>query len=166
MTRLALAVAAIALLAASHADSRHPSHAHPHRHKPLRVVRAFVVSGTPQTARAFVAPGKAKYQTVFPGLLVVRVVGAPRQKQKRHVRYTCVTNGCDFGAADQPNKGQGIEHVTTGGDYYTVEVNNGKAAIRVEIEGDQPAGTYTVQALPDQGYGERTVGAFFTLTTR
>ena len=161
MKRLALAVAAVALLAAYHADSRQPSHARPHR--PLRVVRAFAVSGTPQTATAFVAPGKAKYQTQFPGLLVVRVVGAPRQKQKRHVRFTCVTEGCDFGAADQPNKGQGIEHVTTGGDYYTVEVDNGRAAIRVTIEADEPAGTYTVQAVPDRGYGERTVGAAFTL---
>ena len=166
MTRLALAVAAIALLAASHADSRKPSHAHPHRAKPLRVVRALVVSGTPQTATAFVAPGKAKYQTVFPGLLVVRVVGAPKQKQTRHVRYTCLTKGCGFGITDQPNNGKGIDHKTEDGDYYTVEVNNGKAAIRVAIEGDEPAGTYTVQALPDRGYGERTVGAFFTLTTR
>ena len=166
MKRLALAIAAIALLAASHAAPHKPAHAPAQPRKPLRVVRAFVVSGTPQKARAYAAPGQAKYQTEFPDLLVVRVLGAPRQKQKRHVRFTCVTKGCGLGSADQPNKGEGIEHVTTDGDYYTVVVDRGKAAIRVTIEADVPVGTYTVRAVPDQGYGERTVPAFFTLTSR
>jgi hypothetical protein len=160
--RLALAAAAIALLAASHAQPHSKPHAQPR--KPLRVVRAFVVSGTPQTATAFAAPGETKYQTEFPGLLVVRVVGAPRQKQKRHVRFTCVTEDCTFGAAEQPNHGEGIEHKDDG--YYTAEVNDGKAAIRVTIEATVPAGSYTVSAVPDQGYGERAVGASFKLISR
>jgi len=163
--RLALAVAAIALVAASHPAPHQPPRAHAHPRKPLHVVRAFVVSGTPQTARAFVAPGEAKYQTEFPGLLVVRVVGAPRQKQPRHVRFTCVTKGCAFGAADQPNKGQDVDHVTNDGNYYRAAVNHGKAAIRVTVEADSPFGTYTVAAVPEEGYRERTVGASFTLTS-
>jgi hypothetical protein len=164
--RLALALAAIALLAASHANPRKSPSAHlVQPRKPLRVVRAFVVSGTPQTATAFVAPGEAKYQTTFPGLLVVRVVGAPRQKQKRRVRFTCVTKGCTFGAADQPNKGRDVDHITTDGDYYSAQVNDGKAAIRVMIEANSPLGTYTVAAIPQEGYRERTVGVTFTLTS-
>jgi hypothetical protein len=167
VTRVALALAAIALLAAAHAPP--PAQHHPAAHakrKPLRVVRAFVVSGTPQTATAFAAPGEAKYQTEFPGPLVVRVVGAPRQKQKRHVRYTCVTKGCTFGSAEQPNP-KAVDHKTDEGEnYYIAEVNDGRAAIRVTIEADSPAGTYVVRAVPDEGYRERTIGASFTLTTR
>jgi hypothetical protein len=169
--RLALAVAALALLAASHAAPSTPKHAAAQaKHKPVhivRVVRAFVVSGTPQTATAFASPGETKYQTEFPALLVVRVVGAPKQKQKRHVRFTCVTKGCTFGSTDQPDQGHGIEHVTnTDENYYTVEVNANKAAVRITVEADVPSGTYTVQAVPDQGYAERVVGASFTLISR
>jgi len=162
--RLALAVAAIAFVAASHANPRPPSHAPgAHPRKPLRVVRAFVVSGTPQTARAFVAPGEAKYQTEFPQPLVVRVVGARPQKQKPRVRFTCVTKDCTFVATEQPNP-DAVTHRDDGD--YSVQVNDGKAVLRVTIEAESPLGTYTVAAIPLEGYRERAVGVSFTLTSR
>jgi hypothetical protein len=126
-------------------------------------VRVEIVSGNTQTASAYVSPGSKDYVTEFPGLLVARMDGVP-PAVPRHVRYSCVTKGCTFAAADQPNEGKGINHAEDGS--YGVGTVSGKSSLRVAIRAVVPAGTYTVRADPVLRKGERGVPATFTLTTR
>lgn len=161
MMRLALASAVLALAAAAHAAPHAQLHAK--AAPPAKVVRVTIVSGSGQTARAYVAPAEKSYVTEFPGLLVVRMDGVP-PGEPRHVRFVCVTKSGKFDAADQPNAGEGINHAEDGS--YGVETVKGTASLRVAIKAAVVGGTYTVRAEPVVRKGERGVPAFFTLTTR
>ena len=55
-------------------------------------------SGTPQTARAWVAARADRYETHFDSPLVVKVGGGVDK-----VRFRCITRGCEFPPSDQPN---------------------------------------------------------------
>lgn len=122
------------------------------------IVRAEIVSGTPQTARAYVAAGEAKYATEF-APLVVRVSGPAAAK--RRMRFHCVTRGCAF-VTDAPENGDRIDPAT-----YDVDVKGGKASLHVTIVAGNPAGTYVLYAQPLAGKGERAVkSGTFTLTSR
>ncbi|GAC1585726.1 MAG: hypothetical protein NVS3B7_20670 [Candidatus Elarobacter sp.] len=157
--RLALAASVVALAAAVQPAP------HPTRGPSIATVRARVVSGTNQTATAHVAAAAKKYVTDFPGVLVVRVDGAPRAEHTpRHVRFRCVTKGCIFVPADQPNDGQDVDRIDE--EAYKAKVLDGKASIRVSIQGDRPQAVYTVTAEPTVRRGERAVSATITLISR
>ncbi|MEO7040616.1 MAG: hypothetical protein ABI186_11365 [Candidatus Elarobacter sp.] len=119
------------------------------------LVRADVVSGTPQSERAYVANGEAKFATEF-APLVVRVRGAVKR-----MRFHCVSRGCVF-VTDQPPNGDRIDPAT-----YDVDVTDGKASLRITIVAATPAGTYAVFAIPVAAKGEHAVkSGTFTLTSR
>lgn len=169
--RLVLALSVLALIAAAHAAP----HAKPQPAARAVTVHAQIVSGTPQTARAYVEPGAAKYLTDFPVLLVVAVDATPLEGEKRRVRFHCATKGCAFVAADQPNEGNDVHEVTTNAvgakrvvDTTTkdADVVKGRASIHIAVEADRPDVTYTVTATPIVQIGERAVPASFTLTSR
>ena len=127
-----------------------------------RVVRVEPVAGTPQSATAYVAPDAVRYLTEFPRLLVVRVSGPnPKTLEKRHVRFTCVTPGCVLAPADEPD---GVERATPAA--YTVEVDKGRASLRVIVSSGRAVGTYIISAVPEVEKGERSVPASFVLTSR
>ena len=140
-------------------------HATPKPSPPPKVVRAIVVSGDGQTARAFVAPSSAQYQTDFPDLLVVRFVPRPQSGEERHVKFRCMTDGCAFAAADQPDV-KNLEHPLPR--VYDVKVDNdGKAVVRISLLARSVTGVFTIRAepLPADGSNERTANAEFTLKT-
>lgn len=119
------------------------------------LVRADIVSGTPQTVRAYVANGEAKYATDF-APLVVHVTGSAKR-----MRYHCVTRGCAF-VTDQPPNGDRIDPAT-----YDVDVKAGKASLRITIVAATPAGTYALYAQPVAAKGRHTLkSGTFTLTSR
>lgn len=119
------------------------------------LVRADVVSGTPQTVSAYVANGEAKFATEF-APLVVRVTGAAKR-----MRYHCITRGCVF-VTDQPPNGDRIDPAT-----YDVDVKNGKASLRITIVSATPTGTYALYAQPVAPKGGHTLkSGTFTLTSR
>jgi hypothetical protein len=60
--------------------------------------RLTIKSGTPQTARAWVAARANRYETKFDAALVVNV-----SPDKIKVRFRCITRGCEFPPADQPD---------------------------------------------------------------
>jgi len=130
---------------------------------PVNVVRVEIVSGSGQTAPAYMKPSSKSYVTEFPDLLVAQMDGVPR-KTLRHVRFSCVTKDCTFVPADQLNEGKGVNHATDGS--YGVETVGGRASLRVSIETAVAVGSYTVRAEPVVRKGERGVPASFTLTTR
>jgi hypothetical protein len=162
MMRVLLAASVLAL-AAAHAA---PPHAKPHRASPARALRAVIVSGNAQTAHAYIASGKKRYQTDFPNALVVRVTASPPPGGTRYVVFTCVTNGCTFAPADQPNGGTYVDRVADVDNAYKVKIHNGTAALRVTTEVPVATGTYTVRADPSVQKGERAVPASFQLTAR
>ena len=167
--RLALAAAVLAFAAAAH-GSPHPK-ASPHakatpnpKRAPDRVIRAVIDSGDAQTAQAYAEPAKSKYVTEFPKLLQVRIPAWPREGGELRVRFACVTPGCTFAAADQPNDGKFVDHVHPS--VYDGHITKGTAFVKIAVEGDRPAAVYTVTATPRTGKGERAVPATFTLTSR
>ena len=167
--RLALAAAVLAFATAAH-GSPHPkasphAKATPHaKRAPDRVVRAVIDSGNAQTAWAYAEPAKSKYVTEFPKLLQVRIPAWPREDAERRVRFVCVTPGCTFAAADQPNDGKFVDHVHPS--VYDAHLTKGTAFVKIAIDADRPTGVYTVTATPRTAEGERAVPATFTLTSR
>jgi hypothetical protein len=68
---------------------------------PLLLAAALAVtvqSGTPQTARAWVAARADRYETHFDTALVVKAA-----KGVAKVRFRCITPGCEFPPADMPD---------------------------------------------------------------
>jgi hypothetical protein len=86
-------------------------------------VRLTIRSGTPQTARAWVAARADRYETKFDKALVVDVVPA-----KTKIRFRCITKGCEFPASDQPDT---VARVDTSA--YDVASVKGKATIKLTI---------------------------------
>jgi hypothetical protein len=152
-----LAVTAFALGAAA------TPHAAPKPAAALAPVRADIASGNRQIAQAYVATSRSKYDADFPKPLVVRVSGPPPRKGNRVIVFSCVTPGCTFLGADQPDEGSHIEHV---GELYKVRVVRGHAVLHVTLEGDRPTGDYVVRALPSVHGGERAIATSFTLVMR
>ncbi|GAC1615596.1 MAG: hypothetical protein NVS4B13_09850 [Candidatus Elarobacter sp.] len=163
MIRTALAVSVLAL-AAAHAAAPHATpHRKPAPAQPLRVLHAQVLSGSPQTAHAYVEPADKKYVTAFAQFLTVRIDGVT-SKEHRLVRFRCVSKGCEFSPADQPNDGKDIEKAGDGS--YKVTVIDGKASLGVAIESGVPVRTCTVVAEPIVRKNERAIAASFVLNTR
>jgi hypothetical protein len=141
---------------------------HPAPARAAKVVRIEIVAGTPQTGRAYAAPAARRYLTEFPQLLAVRVVGLPAHAASRKVRFTCVTPGCTLAPADQPD---GVDRAKDGQGHdapnaYDVDIDKGKASVRVIVSSERAVGTYVVTAVPEVENGERAVPASFTLITR
>jgi hypothetical protein len=162
MMRLVLAAWVLALAATHAAPHAKPSHG------PAAVVRAEIVSGNAQSAHGYVAPAAKLYLTEFPHMLVVRVAGpAPPKGEKRRVRFRCVTKGCVFAPIEQPEEDdRKVERVDPAAYDAAVHAKDGTAAIRVLLQANRPVGTYTVEATPVAGKGERAIPASFTLNTR
>jgi hypothetical protein len=162
LARVALAAAALTLAATANA-------AQPATHattEPVRIVRATIVSGDGQSARAYVANGKRSYEAEFPAALVVRIPSQPHRKDFFHVIFTCVSQGCTFVATDQPDHGDFLDRVKNGDDEsanaYDVKIHNGVATLRVTI--DSPTlGPVVVRADPVVQNGERAVPTSFSL---
>jgi hypothetical protein len=123
------------------------------------VVRAEIVSGTPQTTHAYVVNGEARYGAEF-APLVVRIVGG-KAGTVRHVRFACVGKGCAF-YTDSPKDGDRIDE----GTYKVKADEHGTATLRVTMLNQGPAGSYRVYAEPVVAKGERAVrSAQFVLTS-
>jgi hypothetical protein len=178
--RLALALSVLALAGAGHAAPVQKPHASPHAAhgaraapstKPLKVVRAIVVSGDRQAARAYAASADRAYQTEFPKPVVVTVAGpAVPKEHPRHVVFTCVTKSCVFAGAEQhefndytnrakDDDGKDVDNA------YDARINAGRAGAHLVLQTPVPAGTYVVRALPVANRGERAVPTWFTLRT-
>jgi hypothetical protein len=173
MIRLVLAAAALALTA-------HAAHARPHPASRAVAVRARIVAGNPQTARAFVDTAASKYTTDFPVPLVVAVNATPLEGEVRRVRFRCAPKGCALAPAEQGDNIDNIQVVyapkragradankrvvdPSAKDAYVVD---GRATIHIAIDADRPDATYTVTATPLVQKGERAVPAEFTLISR
>jgi hypothetical protein len=85
--------------------------------------RLTIKSGSPQTARAWVAARANRYETKFDAALVVTVSPA-----KTKVRFRCITRGCEFPASDQPDS---VSRVDPGA--YDVASSKGEASIKLTI---------------------------------
>jgi hypothetical protein len=85
--------------------------------------RITITSGTPQTARAWVAARANRYEAKFDGALVVQVSPA-----KTKVRFRCVTSGCEFPASDQPDTVTRVDP-----NAYDVAAVKGRASIRLTV---------------------------------
>jgi hypothetical protein len=85
--------------------------------------RIAIKSGTPQTARVWVAARANRYETKFDAALVVNV--AP---DKTKVRFRCITRGCEFPPADQPDTVTRVD-----GSAFDVLSAKGTAAITLTI---------------------------------
>jgi hypothetical protein len=86
-------------------------------------LRLTIKSGTPQSARAWVAARANRYETKFDAALVVNV--AP---DKIKVRFRCITRGCEFPPADQPDSVARVD-----GSAFDVLSAKGIAAIKLTI---------------------------------
>jgi hypothetical protein len=104
--------------------------------------RIAVVSGTPQSAHAWVAPRANRYETKFDAALVVSV-SPPETK----VRFRCVTRGCEFPASEQPETVTRVDAST-----YDVAAAKGQAAIKLTVWTVAPE-TVTVVARPAEEDG-------------
>jgi hypothetical protein len=87
------------------------------------VPRLTIKSGTPQTARAWVAARATRYETDFNAALVVNVSPA-----KLKVRFRCITHGCEFPASDQPDTVSRVDAAA-----YDVQGVKGTASIKLTI---------------------------------
>jgi hypothetical protein len=85
--------------------------------------RLALKSGSPQTARAWVAARADRYETHFDKALVVSVSPA-----KLKVRFHCITRGCEFPAMDQPDSVSRVDPST-----MDVAGAKGEAAIKLTI---------------------------------
>ena len=159
-----LALLGVATIAAA-LGAAPAKHAAPKASPPPKVVRAIVVSGNGQSARAFVAPSSLQYQADFPDLLVVRVQPRPQPGEERHVKFRCITDSCAFAAAEQPDV-KNLEHPLP--QVYDVKVDqDGNAVVRVSLLTRTVAGAFTIRAepVPADGSNERTTNAEMTLKT-
>ena len=120
-------------------------------------MRAQIVSGTPQTAHAYVAPAAAIYVSEFTRPLVVRVSGT--KNPKIGVRFSCITKGCELPPQTQPDEVKRIDPRT-----FEAQSKGGQATISLIVSTDTPE-TVEVIAEPVAGHGERAVrSAPFRLT--
>jgi hypothetical protein len=87
------------------------------------LVRLTIRSGTPQTARAWVAARASRYETKFDKALVVDNVPA-----KMKIRFRGITKGCEFPASDQPDTVTRVD-----ASAYDVAGVKGEAAIKLTI---------------------------------
>ena len=157
-----LAVLAVMVFAVGAAPKPHPARSHRPAAK-LADVRVTVAAGNDQTAPAYAAISRSKYDTDFPTHLDVRVSGPPPRKGNRTILFTCVTPGCTFLSTDQPEEGKHVDRV---GDVYKVRVVRGHAVLHVTLESDTPVQNYVVSARPSVRPGERAIGTAFTLMAR
>ena len=142
------------------AAATRPRHA-PRTSAPLAIVRAEIVSGDRQNERAYATLSRSKYVAEFRKTLVVRMRGPQPKEGERIVVFSCVTPGCTFASADQPEEGKHIDRV---GELYKATVVKEQASVNVTLEGDSPTSDYVVRALPSVHDGERAIAATFTLT--
>lgn len=133
------------------------------RQRAVSVLRAAVISGTPQSAHAYASWSKKAYYADFPAPLVVRWIGPPPGEQQRKVEFTC--EGCTFLPTDQPNKGANVERINGVENAYTAKVVHGVATLRVNVEAPN-FGTYVVRAQPVARAHERAERSTFQLTLR
>jgi hypothetical protein len=82
-----------------------------------------IVSGTPQSATAFIAQHGPRYETAFDTPLVVKV--APLGTV---VRFRCITPDCTFAASVQPDAVSRVDPRS-----YDVKSDNGTASIKLLI---------------------------------
>jgi hypothetical protein len=115
---IGLAVAGLPLVAAASKD----------------VPQISIKSGTPQTARAWVAARADRYETRFDAALVVRVSPA-----KTKVRFRCITRGCEFPASDQPDSVSRVDPSA-----YDVVSAKGEASIKLTIRTITPENVVVV----------------------
>ena len=121
----ALAAAALAVLAVAAAPT------------PAPLPAPALVSGTPQTAHAYVAPATSQYVTDFPKPLVVRVTG-----KYDHVRFSCPAVRCGLRVADENNTPGTRVNVHS----YDAGVKNGAATLQMGVATDLPSGVSMVYA--------------------
>jgi hypothetical protein len=134
--RLAAVAAALALAALVGAPG---AFAAGHRGKePKLTIGARVVSGTPQSAHAYVSPGAPTYVTEFPQPLVVHLVG--KHINTHRVRFTCAQKQCALGVPVEPPGGKAMGAAT-----YEVEAVRDQAVLKVTLTTNRP-GTYEVYA--------------------
>jgi hypothetical protein len=122
-------------------------------------VGARIVSGTPQSAHAYVSPGAPTYVTEFPQALVVHVVG--KHINTHRVRFTCAQKECALGVPVEPPGGKAVGSAT-----YEVEAVNDQAALKITLTTNRP-GTFQVYAAP-VGDGDERIrrSAPFVLVAR
>jgi hypothetical protein len=127
--------------------------------EPKLTIGARVVSGTPQSARAYVSPGAPTYITEFPQALVVRLVG--KRINAHRVRFTCVQKQCALGVPVEPAGGKVMNAAT-----YEVEAVHDQAALKITLTTNRP-GTFEVYAAP-VGDGDEIItrSAPFVLVAR
>ena len=87
------------------------------------VPRITIKSGTPQTVHVWVAARANHYEAKFDAALVVNVSPA-----KTKVRFRCITHGCEFPAADQPDTVTRVD-----ASAYDVASLKGQATIKLTI---------------------------------
>jgi hypothetical protein len=122
-------------------------------------IGATVVSGTPQSAHAYVSPGAPTYVTEFRDALVVRLVG--KHINTHRVRFTCAQKDCALGVPVEPPSGKAIGSAT-----YEVEAVNDQAALKITLTTNRP-GTFQVYAAPvGDGDEHITRSAPFVLVAR
>jgi hypothetical protein len=96
-----------------------------------------IVSGTPQSATAFIAQHGPRYETAFDAPLVVKV--APPGTV---VRFRCITPDCTFAASVQPDAVSRVDPRS-----YDVKSANGDASIKLLIS-TATVESVTVTATP------------------
>jgi hypothetical protein len=157
-----LAVLAVVVFALGAAAKPHPARSHEPAAK-LAAVRVEIASGNNQIAPAYAAMSRSKYDADFAKHLDVRVSGPAPREGNRVIVFSCVTPGCTFLSADQPDEGKHIDRV---GELYKVKVVRGHAVLHVTVEGDRPVQDYIVNVRPSVRPGERAIPTSFTLMAR
>jgi hypothetical protein len=129
------------------------------RREPKLTIGARVVSGTPQSAHAYVSPGAPTYITEFPQALVVHLVG--KHINAHRVRFTCAQKQCALGVPVEPAGGKVMNAAT-----YEVEAVRDQAALKITLTTNRP-GRFEVYAAP-VGDGDEIItrSAPFVLVAR
>jgi hypothetical protein len=127
--------------------------------KPKLTIGARIVSGTPQSAHAYVSPGAPTYVTEFPQALVVHLVG--KHINAHRVRFSCAQKQCALGVPVEPPGGKVTNAAT-----YEVEAVRDQAALKITLTTNRP-GTFEVYAAP-VGDGDEIIrrSAPFVLVAR
>jgi hypothetical protein len=141
------AATAIAVLCAAHPTP------------PTSPIGATIVSGTPQSAHAYAAPGATNYITDFPKPLVARIVGTHLNTHR--MRFTCISKRCSLDVPNEPEGGHRVNQSS-----YELDAKHGQAALQIALTTNEP-GTYAVVAEP-VGDGNRRItrSAPFVLIAR
>ena len=96
-----------------------------------------IVSGTPQTVHAYVAPATSQYVAEFPKPLVVRITG-----KYDHVRFSCPALHCGLHVADEAN----TPGTRVNARSYDAVVKNGTASLQIGLATDLPSAVSMVYA--------------------